>query len=534
MKASHSISKMAALRAVLRRRLPVGLAAFALAACAVLGLVVAVPPLYRAKAVLVIDPPLVPGTGRAELEAQVQALTLENLSRPRLQALAADLGMTRAGVTPALAADALLRDIDIVNASADLGGAKTSISITVNLRGSQPELVADAANALVAFYVDAERERMLRRTSALAEQLEALGSRLDAEDERMAALRRDQVGELPPEVAARIASLERLNAELARLRARGQDLERRRVVVAPLPPGAAAEAPPSPPPAPTAPAVSPPTPPPSLPEAEAELTRLQAELRDLRSRFTDEHPAVVQVKRQLEVVKGHLATLRVPRYVPRVADVSPVPSTTKGAPDVRPRPRVRAIVLPEVEGELQSLLDEERMVEQRIAFIEKMGLAAPGGLDAFSALLPRYDGLRTAYLALLQRYEESRASLGADGQFTPFRVVEEAVPPASPAGPDRFRLLAVGLVLALFGAGLAVLTAEHLDGSFHSAGDLRKFTRVPVLATIPRIATAGDARHKLLVRGLYVAAIVAASAAAFGAAYNVTNDNQSIARMLVK
>ena len=520
----------------MRRRWIIGLVAFALTAAAAAGMAVALPPLYRAKAVLLIDPPLVPGMGQDDIQAQVEALTLENLSRPRLQALAVHLGLTRDGLTPTRAAEALQRDIEIVHDTAAMGGGKASIAITVNIRGSDAALVAEAANTLATFYVDAERDRLRLRTEALASQIEALGSRLDAEDERVAQIRRSQGEDLPPEVAARMANLEKLNAELGRLRDREQALERHRVVREPLPRGAgtpSTEASASPALADVVPAppVAPPPPPASLAEEEAELVRLQAELRDLRSRYTDEHPAVVRTKRQIEIVKGHLTRLRSLAAPSRAAERQSRPAATARG---RKPPRFRSVVLPEVESELQDLVREERTIEQRIALIERLGLTAPGGIVELSALLPRYDGLRAAYLALLQRYEETRAATGADGQYTPFRVVEEAVPPAQPAGPNRMRLLTVGLVLALFGAGLTVLVAEHLDGSFHSAGDLRRFTRVPVLAVIPRIVTTRDVRRTRLLCVVGVGAVALAAAAVFGATYTFAHGNQGVVRMLVK
>lgn len=73
-----------------------------------------------------------------------------------------------------------------------------------------------------------------------------------------------------------------------------------------------------------------------------------------------------------------------------------------------------------------------------------------------------------------------------------FRILDAAMAPRDPVAPNRLRLLAMGLILSLGIAGIAVLAAEQLDTSFHSVDDLRDFTRVPVLASILRIETQGD------------------------------------------
>src|SRR5262249_40638125 len=63
-------------------------------------------------------------------------------------------------------------------------------------------------------------------------------------------------------------------------------------------------------------------------------------------------------------------------------------------------------------------------------------------------------------------------------------------PPASPVAPNRLRLLAVGLLMAIAAGVCAALLAEQFDSTFHTSDALREFTSVPVLATIPSIPVA--------------------------------------------
>src|SRR4029453_14511197 len=70
-----------------------------------------------------------------------------------------------------------------------------------------------------------------------------------------------------------------------------------------------------------------------------------------------------------------------------------------------------------------------------------------------------------------------------------------AMPSGIPAAPNRPRLFVVSLVLSLGLAGGALMVAEMLDTSFHSVKELRGFSMVPVLVSIPRIVTDAD-RHR--------------------------------------
>ena len=107
-----------------------------------------------------------------------------------------------------------------------------------------------------------------------------------------------------------------------------------------------------------------------------------------------------------------------------------------------------------------------------------------------------------------------------------------AVPHPIPAAPNRLRLFAVDLLLALGLAAALVLVAEQLDTSFHSLDELRSFTNLPVLANIPRIMTSADIRHRRRRLELTAAATVCVIALLIGASYFVVNGNEQLLRLL--
>ena len=72
-----------------------------------------------------------------------------------------------------------------------------------------------------------------------------------------------------------------------------------------------------------------------------------------------------------------------------------------------------------------------------------------------------------------------------------FRVLELRAAPNVPTAPNRCRLL-LAASRWLWPRSRAVVLAEMLDASFHSTDDLRAYTTVPVLVSIPRIVTEAD------------------------------------------
>ena len=109
-----------------------------------------------------------------------------------------------------------------------------------------------------------------------------------------------------------------------------------------------------------------------------------------------------------------------------------------------------------------------------------------------------YNTTKERYETLLKRYEEAQlaASLEQGQKVGQFRILDAAIPPREAAAPNRPRLVAIGLALAIGLAVGAVLLSERLDTAFHSIEDLRAFVAVPTLFSIPLIATAAERRRR--------------------------------------
>jgi hypothetical protein len=91
---------------------------------------------------------------------------------------------------------------------------------------------------------------------------------------------------------------------------------------------------------------------------------------------------------------------------------------------------------------------------------------------------------------------------------------------------------AFGLALAL--AVLVPVVLEQLDGSFRSVDELRAFTSVPVLATIPRIATRGE-RTKRAASSTFLTAVTGAVLIGVGLqVFYLARHSEAVARMLVR
>jgi hypothetical protein len=145
-----------------------------------------------------------------------------------------------------------------------------------------------------------------------------------------------------------------------------------------------------------------------------------------------------------------------------------------------------------------------------------------------------YDSTREAHQSLVKRYEEAQVSESMEQRQKgeQFRILDPALPSTVTTAPNRLRLLMMAFALSAgLAAGVAML-AEMFDTSFHSADEVRAFTRVPVLLSISRIATEADRRRRRLRFRLAAGGALLGLALVAGASFLVARGNEQMVRML--
>ena len=183
---------------------------------------------------------------------------------------------------------------------------------------------------------------------------------------------------------------------------------------------------------------------------------------------------------------------------------------------------------------MASLKHEEDRLRRTIAEYERRIDSAPERQQEFQALSRDYETTKDQYDSLLKHYQESLVSESMEhGQATEqFRVLDPAMPPREPAAPNRVWLALMTLMFSVGAAVVIMAVAEQLDTSFHSVDSLRAFTRVPVLARIPRIVTRADVFWRFVKVSLAVLLLAVGLAAAAGASYYVARDREQLVLIL--
>ena len=192
--------------------------------------------------------------------------------------------------------------------------------------------------------------------------------------------------------------------------------------------------------------------------------------------------------------------------------------------------------LGDLQTELKILKAEEGRLQAAIAAYRGRVENVPRREQEFMELSRDYASTRELYGSLLKRYEEAQLAetMEQRQQGEQFRVVDPAMPNAQPAAPNRFRLLLMTLAGAIGLAVGVVLLAEHLDTSFHEVDDLRTFSNVPVLVSIPRIVTPTDLSRRWWRMRLAATAASVGLLMIVGIVYVAAHGNETLVLLLAK
>ncbi len=517
---------------ILRRRTIVVMLVFAAVVAAAASFAKYLPDLYRASATVLVERPVPESYVRSavsgEVESRMHVIKQEVLSRARLTEL-----IERYDLYPELRSrepmdtvlDQMRHDIDIEpNGPEQLSGRKTMVSFKLSYTGARDDTVADVTNALANFYVARNEgirtQEATRLTEFLKAQLEATKKQLERDEAAMRGYTSRHPGELPSQVDLNLHALDRLNTQL-RLNGERQlkILEEREKLAEGLT------------------QVDPRTGE-TTPLSDPISDRIEAAKKDLETLegrgFTSRHPDVVRLRTEIATLERD----RQDSLVQRKSDPSPAPAAaaaatgTSGFPGAPASPRRRAVGA--LDAELAKLRGADAGLRQSIENIEKKLESAPAREQEYQRITRDYSATKDLYDSLLKRYDDAQLgeSMENDKQGERFRVLETALPPSGPMAPNRFRLMIIGLLFAAAAAGVAALLAEQFDSTFHSIEDVRDFTSVPVLATIPNIAPGHGRRAFRLV--LATASLIAVIALVGALSAHAARGNEQIVWLLAR
>ncbi|MGB6368369.1 MAG: GNVR domain-containing protein [Thermoanaerobaculia bacterium] len=426
------------------------------------------PPKYRASTMILVESQKVPTdyvktTVTSSLDERLRTIQQQITNRENLERIILELDLY-----PELRQTAPMEDV--------VGHARRALRVRVergatfrvSFSGTDPVEVARAANRIAELFIDENlkvREGQAERTSQFLEtELEEIRGRLEEQEEAVAQFRLRHEGELPEQRDSNLVAISRLEAELEANRESFQQAELRKLLMESELRSQGTET------------ISPAT-------SISRLDELKLELAQLRSRFTDRHPDVVRLQREIAELESRATE-------PAEVEELPQPSAT----DIYAGAEIQSLDrdLVRLESERNEILAEMGRFERRLE-------RTPRVQQDLLILTRDYDNLRESYENLLSKRLEARLAenLERSQQGEQFRILERAVPPGRPYFPQRTMCLGGGLLIGLaLGLGSAFLR-EEVDQTFGDPQSLQSaFPGVAVLTSIPLIRTKPGTRPR--------------------------------------
>lgn len=534
---------LAGLLEIARRRRVLAVLPFLFVLTAAASLAVFLPSLWTAKALVLVNRQQVPEryvtpTVQADIEARLLTLSQDILTPERLMRIAQVHGLyegLRRSAPPEEVVERMRRDIrlDIVEDRDRRGPRERSALFTIAYTAPDPTVAAKVSNTLASLYIEENgrlREKQAAGTNAFLDaQLNELRGRLRAQEQRITEYKEKFLGELPEQKDVNLRTLERLQQQLQLAHENNRRANERRQLLTnslgelDVTSGMSAGS--------GGPNVTP------ADTAAARLNLLRQELAVMQTKYHDRYPDVLQMKEQIRILEAKVESER--KAEAAAAAKAAASSQRRSGRELRIAPQnpyIQSLMtqLDQAQVDAKTSAEEMALINRQIAVYQKRLENTPKREQELAIITRDYETTRELHKNVLAKRGEAEmaAELEQRQQGETFRVIEPARLPERPAGPNRFRLLLVGLALALGASGVAVVLAEQVDTSFRRVDEVRATAPMPVLSAIPRITTEQDRTRQLRQRRWATAAVAVGLFVVAGTSFMLAHNNQSLVALL--
>ena len=449
-------------------------------------------PIYTSQTLVIIDSPKVPDdyvkpVVETNLNNRLASMKEQILSRSRLEPIIKqyNLGDPKGDMDTRI--DSVRKDIEVKPIRSEIARDGGLPGFFIYFKAGDPHTAQQVCRQITSLFLTeslkARQQSAEGTTAFIQEQLDDAKNNLDAQDAKLAAFQRENIGALPEDQDGNMNMLTTLNTQLDATTQEITRLEQERsyreallaqqgqgTVATPAEPGQKAT------PKLTGQATA---------EQAADLQRLQTELADLSARYTPDYPDVVATKRKIADLKKEISQNGTPAAAS--AGGSPVHVDSPAVQQLRAQTRA-------IDDMIQQKRRVQAKVQGEIGTYQGRLQASPLVSAKYKELTRDYTTAQQFYDSLLAKKNQSQMAteLEHQQQGEQFRVMDDANLPDQPTFPNRTRFALGGLAVGI-ALGIAIVAfLEFRDKSLRSERDVWAFTKLPTLGIIALTATAGS------------------------------------------
>jgi uncharacterized protein involved in exopolysaccharide biosynthesis len=209
------------------------------------------------------------------------------------------------------------------------------------------------------------------------------------------------------------------------------------------------------------------------------LTQLQAELAQKQGKYSDQHPEIKKLKNEIAQLEQAPEKVSSPTRVTDPENPAYISLTTQ----------VKA-----ADADIASLRSQQVGLRDKLQTYRNRLEEAPKVEQEYLALMRDYQNASAKHQEVMNKILEARISEGMEEhqKGEKFTLIDPASYPQTPVSPNRALIMFAGVIFSLAAGAGTVFLAEHLDHSVKSSDELRQLTGLPVLGSIVRIKTKED------------------------------------------
>ena len=474
-------------------------------------IVQALPNIYTAQTLILVDPQKVPesyvkSTVTGSVRDRLSTLSQQILSATRLQKIIDSLHLYQAEKKNLVREEiiAKMRKDITTTVVSDFGAGQDLQAFRISYSGTDPHLVAQVTNELASLFIEenlkAREQQSSGTTEFLENQLQEARKTLEDQENKLKDYRLKHIGEMPDQQSADLQILGQLQNQvqlesesLNRAEQQKTYLESMMTQNAPVVDMDGGDDTSGVPVAGKAAG-------PVIVPKKSQLEQDREKLADMLTRYKDTWPDVIKLKKQIQAEETAAALQGVNQPVagPKVPvpPPPPAPLTTQAAVAMPPKH-----FNPVLQGQLEAVDVEIAKHKEELALLSKRVAADQAKLEAIPIreeetmdLSRDYDMTKAHYSQLEAQAlsAETATQLEYRSQGEKFVVLDPAIAPEKPSKPDRPLLDVAGAIAGMLMGFAIALSPEFFGMTIIGPKDINSVGSVALLETIPVIITSAD------------------------------------------
>jgi succinoglycan biosynthesis transport protein ExoP len=527
------------LKGFFRRRKHLFLAVASLGCLITILLALFLPRVYVSKSTILIEQKLSPEyiktVSPGSVEERLQTIRQQILSREKLQEIINQFNLypgmrdlsEKENVIKNMQEDIVLKTISGDEITGRSRGRLDTVAFTLSYEARDPVIAQKVASILTSAFLEKNlqsREQRATKTEAVLQQTaEQMKTQMDGYAKKLNDFMSAHAGELPETKSFNSEQISRLSTSLDQIDTNSRILQDRRVYLqgqlSAIDPGAGKGA--------DSASANP----------RIRLQGLRKEQANLRMKYSEKHPDVVRIKRQIQDLETQLsASEDYNKKSAKLEESNSKLTSLKASlgpnhPDVvklsdevsalsrelaskkSERPTVVSVdsdvdnpayanlktQLATTEMEIKNLAEQKSETRRRIESYSRKNERATIIEPEYKKLSQDFENAQKKYTEIMNKLMEAKMAKGVEEtqQIEQFTIIEQAHVPEKPEKPKLPVIFLVGFFLSFASGIFASVIRENFDHSVKSVDELQKLTRLPVLSVLPYILNEEEEERKI-------------------------------------